>query len=309
MIAQLEINAPYASFLFETELESVNNTMAQDFGGYGYILNQAFHGERVSCASKTNGTNIVERPKLGMFLTGTPGMFTKLVPSTENGLFSRLLIYHIVGGGTYRCLTSADDDPKNASYFSELGERLRLMAVFLEQSETFVSFTDRQRKKLDRYFSREYYNVRVFGNDDVTSVVLRHRLIIFRIAMVLTALRKAEEEVKLKHCSITDADFEVAFHIGTVCLRHSMLVSTTLKHSDTEQHFKMHTAQRDLFAAMPDKFKTATLVEEAVVRGISRSSAFRMLKKAQMYDLLISLGAGYYDKTDSGKNVTISKKG
>ena len=309
MIAQLEINDPYSSLLFETELESLNNTMAQDFGGYGYVLNQAFHGERVSCASKTNGTFIVEHPKLGMFVTGTPSMFAKFVPSTENGLYSRLLIYHIVGGGVYRSLTSADNDPKNASYFTELGGRLQDMAVFLEKTDTFVSFTDRQRKKLDRYFSREYYNVRVFGNEDVTSVVLRHRLIIFRIAMVLTALRKAEEEVETVHRIITDADFEVAFHIGTVCLRHSMLVSTTLKHSDTEQHFKMHTAQRDLFAAMPDKFKTATLVEEAVVRGISRSSAFRMLKKAQMYDLLISLGAGYYYKTDSGKNVTISKKG
>ena len=40
MIEQLEINKPYASLLFETELESVNNTMMQDFGGYGYVLNR-----------------------------------------------------------------------------------------------------------------------------------------------------------------------------------------------------------------------------------------------------------------------------
>ena len=151
--------------------------------GYGYILNQAFHHERVSCASKTNGTFLAENPKLGMFVTGTPGMFSQLVPSTESGLYSRLLIYRIAGGGAYRGLTSSDNDPANASYFDELGGRMQAIAEFLDKSPTFVSFTDRQRKKLDRYFEREYYNVRVFGNDDITSVVLRHRLIIFRIAI------------------------------------------------------------------------------------------------------------------------------
>ena len=144
------------------------------------------------------------------------------LPSDESGLYSRLMIYHIMGNPHY-C----------------------------------------QRKKLDRYFEREYYNVRVFGNEDVTSVVLRHAL----------------------------------------------MVSTTMKHSETEQHFKGHTAQRDLFAAMPDKFKTAEILAEASVRGISRASVFRMLKKAQDYKLLISLGGGYYQKTESGKNVASSEIG
>ena len=309
LIEQLEANAPYASLLFETELESVNNTMSQDFGGYGYILNQAFHHERVSCASKTNGTFVAETPRLGMFVTGTPGMFSQLVPSTESGLYSRLLIYRIAGGSAYHGLTASDDVFQNAFYFDDLGVRMLEIAEFLEKSPTFVSFTDCQRKRLDRYFEREYYNVRVFGNEDVTSVVLRHRLIIFRIAMVLTALRKGEARVDERHRSITDNDFEIAFHIGTVCLRHSLLVSTTMKHSDTEIHFKVPTALSDLFASMPDRFKTAELLAEAGVRRLSRASVFRMLKKAQEYGLLLSLGAGYYEKTVSGKDIATSEKG
>ena len=86
-----------------------------------------------------------------------------------------------------------------------------------------------------------------------------------------------------------------------------MLISILL--SISEQHFKGHTAQRDLFAAMPDKFKTAEILAEASVRGISRASVFRMLKKAQDYKLLISLGGGYYQKTESGKNVASSEMG
>lgn len=307
MIEQLEANAHYASLLFESELESVNNTLAQDFGCYGYILNQAFHHETISGASKTNGTHIVRRPLLGFLATGTPGMFAQLLPSTESGLFSRLLIYRITGHAAYRPLLSSDSTFNSAFYYDGLGLRMLDIAIHLDSSATFVSFSDKQRKRLDRYFEREYYNVRVFGNDDVTSVVLRHRLIIFRIAMVLTALRKGESRSTDRNWEISDTDFDIAFHIGTITLRHSMLISTSMKHGDQNQHYKLVTAQLDVFSDMPDEFTSQQIVEEAGVRGISRPSIYRMLKKAQSYNLVTSLRKGYYRKTDQGKNVKNSK--
>ena len=248
MIEQLDVNSPYASFLYETELESVNNTIMQDFGGYSYVLNQAFQHERIGCSSKTNGTSFMR-------------------------------------------------------YFERLGQRVLDMAVHLEKSPTFVVFSDKQRKRLDRYFEREYNNVRVFGNDDVASVVLRHRLIIFRIAMTLTGIRKGETKGTAEEIEILDDDFDIAFHIGTRCLSHSLLVSTSLKHSDTDQRHKLPDAQVDLFDVMPDEFKTSDIIDEAGVRGISRSSVFRMLKKAQEYSLVVLVSTGYYRKTEKGKNV------
>ena len=303
MIEQLDVNSPYASFLYETELESVNNTIMQDFGGYSYVLNQAFQHERIGCSSKTNGTSFIEFPELGFLATGTPGMLLKLIPSTESGLYSRLLIYRITGRADYQPLTSVDDTMCSVRYFERLGQRVLDMAVHLEKSPTFVVFSDKQRKRLDRYFEREYNNVRVFGNDDVASVVLRHRLIIFRIAMTLTGIRKGETKGTAEEIEILDDDFDIAFHIGTRCLSHSLLVSTSLKHSDTDQRHKLPDAQVDLFDVMPDEFKTSDIIDEAGVRGISRSSVFRMLKKAQGYGLLLLVSIGYYRKTEKGKNV------
>ena len=303
MIEQLDVNSPYASFLYETELESVNNTIMQDFGGYSYVLNQAFQHERIGCSSKTNGTSFIEFPELGFLATGTPGMLLKLIPSTESGLYSRLLIYRITGRADYQPLTSVDDTMCSVRYFERLGQRVLDMAVHLEKSPTFVVFSDKQRKRLDRYFEREYNNVRVFGNDDVASVVLRHRLIIFRIAMTLTGIRKGETKSTAEEIEILDDDFDIAFHIGTRCLSHSLLVSTSLKHSDTNQRHKLPDAQVDLFDVMPDEFKTSDIIDEAGVRGISRSSVFRMLKKAQEYSLVVLVSPGYYRKTEKGKNV------
>ena len=303
MIEQLDVNSPYASFLYETELESVNNTIMQDFGGYSYVLNQAFQHERIGCSSKTNGTSFIEFPELGFLATGTPGMLLKLIPSTESGLYSRLLIYRITGRADYQPLTSVDDTMCSVRYFERLGQRVLDMAVHLEKSPTFVVFSDKQRKRLDRYFEREYNNVRVFGNDDVASVVLRHRLIIFRIAMTLTGIRKGETKSTAEEIEILDDDFDIAFHIGTRCLSHSLLVSTSLKHSDTNQRHKLPDAQVDLFDVMPDEFKTSHIIDEAGVRGISRSSVLRMLKKAQEYSLVVLVSTVYYRKTEKGKNV------
>lgn len=114
MIEQLETNSHYASCLFETEMEAVTNTLFQDYGNYGYLLNQAAHHERIGNSTKTNGSLLASYPLLSMLLTGTPEMFRRLVPSAESGLFSRLMVYKIAGHGEYRPLTSEDDTPAAA---------------------------------------------------------------------------------------------------------------------------------------------------------------------------------------------------
>lgn len=83
-----------------------------------------------------------------------------------------------------------------------------------------------------------------------------------------------------------------------------MLLSTTMKHSDTEKHFKVPTAQVELFATLPAQFTTADALKEASVRSISRSSVFRMLKITQKYGFLASPSKGYYIKTSLGKDIT-----
>lgn len=101
-------------------------------------------------------------------------------------------MYKIAGSGKYRRLTSSDDTPVAAGYMDDLGQRVLNIGIFLDGSPTWVKFSEAQRKRLDRFFEREYYNVRSFGNEDLESTVLRYRLAIFRIAMVLTGLRKGE---------------------------------------------------------------------------------------------------------------------
>ena len=212
-------------------------------------------------------------------------------------------MYCIPGSGTYRPLTSADDSPAASEYFEALGQRVLDIGVFLDNSPTWVKFSDAQRKRLDRFFEREYYNVRSFGNEDMESTVLRYRLAIFRIGMQLTALRKGESGCSERVWTISDDDFATAFHLGKVCLQHAYVVATSLQSASSEVHFRFPHHLRNLFVSLLDSFKRIDVVKEANVREISESTVDKFLRKLQKNDLIVSEGNGYYRKTERGKQV------
>lgn len=303
LVELLDVNSPYTSCMMDTEMETVATMMSQDFGNFSDILNKAAHHETVGSTSKNNGTYLARRPKLALLWSGTPAILPRLIQSTENGLFSRMLMYKIAGGGEYRPLTSADDTPAASQYMDLFGQRVLDIGVFLDGSPTWVRFSDAQRKRLDRFFRKEYYNVRFFGNEDLESTVLRYRLAIFRIAMTLTGLRKGESGSTERTWTIRDDDFNTAFHLGKICLQHAYVVATSLKRASSEVHFKFPHHMQNLFASLVDTFKRADILAAATVRGVSESSVDRFLRKAEKFKLIVSEGAGYYSKTEAGKKI------
>lgn len=303
LVELLEANYPYTSCMVDTEMETVLSMFSQDFGKYNDVLNKSYHHEPVGSSTKSSGSFMVKRPNLALLLSGTPAMLPRLIPSTENGLFSRILMYRIPGSGTYRPLTSADDSPAASEYFESWGQRVLDIGVFLDNSPTWVKFSDAQRKRLDRFFEREYYNVRSFGNEDMESTVLRYRLAIFRIGMELTVLRKGESGCSERVWTISDDDFATAFHLGKVCLQHAYVVATSLQSASSEVHFRFPHHLRNLFVSLLDSFKRIDVVKEANVREISESTVDKFLRKLQKNDLIISEGNGYYRKTERGKQV------
>ena len=303
LVELLDVNSPYTSCMMDTEMENILTMLSQDFGKISDILNKAAHHETVGSSSKNNGTYLARRPDLALLLSGTPAVLPRLIPSTENGLFSRMLMYKIAGGGEYRPLTSADDTPAASQYMDSFGQQVLDMGVFLEGSPTWVRFSDAQRKRLDRFFKGEYYNVRFFGNEDLESTVLRYRLAIFRIAMTLTGLRKGESGLTERVWTIREDDFNTAFHLGKICLQHAYVVATSLKRASSEVHFKFPHHMQNLFASLSGTFKRTDVLDGANVRGVSVSSVDRFLRKAEKNNLIISEGAGYYTKTDAGKKI------
>jgi hypothetical protein len=80
--------------IFQTEADTLTSTLSKEWGSYSDILRMAFQHEVVSSMRFTDASFVsIESPKLSVVLSGTYDQFRKLIPSTENGLFSRFMFY------------------------------------------------------------------------------------------------------------------------------------------------------------------------------------------------------------------------
>lgn len=302
MTEQLASNGNYASCMYETEMEGMINVVDQDFGRYADVLNRVYHHETLSSNTVSRGRVIKYDPQMSMFLSGTPGMFKRLIPTTENGTFSRLLIYKLVNEGEYIPL-EADDRSPSDDPLHQLGQEIIGIATLLDNSPTKVRITDAQRVQLNRFFESEFKNNWVFGNADRNSVVVRYRVTLFRIAMILTALRKAEDRRTDQVLYVSDDDYATAFGIIRVILKHAYVVATSLNHGKSEVKHLFPYMQLKFFTELPQKFKRSEIINQESVCKLSVVTIDRMLRNALSKKLIVSEGGGYYGKTSEGMSL------
>jgi hypothetical protein len=80
--------------VFETEGDTLSTVLASGFGQFSDVLRKAFHHETVSYKRRTGNEYVkIEGPKLSIVLAGTSNQLHRLLPSSENGLFSRFMFY------------------------------------------------------------------------------------------------------------------------------------------------------------------------------------------------------------------------
>jgi hypothetical protein len=124
-----------------------------------------------------------------MLLTGTFNQFRALVPSVENGYFSRLMTMVIRG-----------TNPFNKSYVSSKGTQsliprqvgrqlLRVYEQLLNAGEREWSLTEAQKERLGEHLETEYGTLIGLLGENFHSAVVRMAVQIERIAMILTGMR------------------------------------------------------------------------------------------------------------------------
>ena len=78
--------------VFETEADTLADALKQDHGGFSDTLRQSFGHEPLSYFRRTNSEDVeIASPALSVVLSSTFDQLVKLIPSAENGLFSRFV--------------------------------------------------------------------------------------------------------------------------------------------------------------------------------------------------------------------------
>lgn len=283
----------------ETEADTLGQTFKNDWGGYSDMLRKAFHHEKISSSRKTNGEFVeVNEPQLSVTITGTPKQIFGIIPSAEDGLFSRFM-YYVFKTETKWLDPSPKSNPVNLSeHFKSLSKEVLQMVDFLTYSSTTIHLSEKQWESLNTIFEEYLKKISNLISDEAESVVYRLGVIVYRFCMIFTAIRKAENKQHGYDFECTDIDFNNAIILSKVYLEHSILLFNNLpKQANDSNLFKVTgTKKQILLQELPKSFKRDEAIKLAEKYNLKARTVDNFLKKLVDSKILTQPDYGFYEK-------------
>ena len=298
LILALEAGGAVGLVMNASELDMISSAMHQEYGKHDDVMRAASQHEEVSSYFKTDHRLVVvSDPHLALCASGTPAQLHKFISSLENGMYSRVAFYVGQAHWEYKSANPGKARLDMRAYFKGMGEELLRMFILLSGSPTEVVFTEEQWKEHTERFRTYLREVVAEDDDSPGAIVLRHGLMMSRIAMVLTALRKCEPQWNTSEWKCSDEDFHTAMQIVDVLLEHSLLLSTSM--DDTAGRIRPVKAffkLRPVLKKMPREFTYSELMAAANEAGLPTASVKRYLLRLVYYQI-VEKEDGKYRKT------------
>ncbi|MEZ4963422.1 MAG: DUF3987 domain-containing protein [Saprospiraceae bacterium] len=281
----------------ETEADTLGNVLKQDWGGYSDLLRKAFHFEKISYSRKgSNEFFEIDQPRLSVAISGTPNQILKLIPSVEDGLFSRFLFYCYAVQPTWRDVSPATGGINLTEHFSRLSERTLEITRFTSENPVLFQLTPEQWQNLNERFTRLLQETNAFFGTESLSSIKRLGAILFRIAMTLTACRRFENADASATATCEDVDFQAASLLVEAYLQHALFLFEKLPREAVSAFNQLPNHKRELFKKLPLQFQRKDAVQLGEILGMSESTVDRFLKMLTEAGWLVQQEYGSYDK-------------
>ena len=291
-------------YMHESEGSVITDIWRNAAANYNTALRKAAEHEAIS-RNRVKGASEIRNPRLSMLLTGTFGQYKALVPSVENGYFSRLLTVVIRGTNPFDKRYVSSQGGQSAIP-KIVGQRLlRTYERLMEGGEREWSLTEAQKERLGEHLETEYGTLIGLLGDNFHSTVVRMAVQIERIAMVLSAMRGGENPHTMRgnehtdsripdgimdktggdnnrpymvdtlYCS--DQDYETAEMIGNKMLLHLAAAYRMIDGEKQEcvPEIKPIDQRKVVFEQLKAEYNHGDLAEEAKRQGISKRTIER----------------------------------
>lgn len=309
-ILQNIMDANGTGLICETEADTISAAIGSEYGHWSDTLRKAFDHDRLSYNRRTDQEyREVKKSYLSVLLSGTPAQVKPLIPSTENGLFSRQLFYYMHGIWAWiNQFESGEADLE--AIFTDIGlEWKKQLDLMKTHGVHTLRLTDEQKQEFNTLFSDLFFRSGLANDNEMSSSIARLAVNTCRIMAEVAMIRALEcdQPYQFKNSSIhlltpdkeiatdnikdgiitrwdvtiTAEDFKAVLELVTPLYRHathilSFLPSTEVKHRAN--------ADRDaLFEAMGNQFTRAQLSKQATIMKIKPNTAFgwlnRLIKK------------------------------
>ena len=285
-------------YVHESEGSVITDIWKSQAATYSSILRKAAEHEMVS-HNRVKEMMVIPNPRLSVLLTGTFSQYRHLVPSIENGYFSRLMPVVVRDTQPFnRSVVEADGHTEPIS--RQVGLRLLNLCKSLSSGGDHEwSLTPAQKSRLAAHLASEYTTLIDLLGSNFHSAVVRMAVQIERIAMILTVIRQASsvlpDSIRL---TCIDADYSTAELIGSKLILHMAAAYKLIAGDQTELVPPVSTTcqKQLLFSQLPNEYAHKLLVAQAQLRGVSPRTAFRWNEKWLSDGLITKSTYGNYRK-------------
>ncbi len=311
--------------LFDTECATLTSVLKSDFGDYTSLLCKAFHHEPIELSRrKDHEFRDIERPMVAICISGTPQQLQVLTPDTENGLFSRILYYHVPCGEGF-CNPFAEDGGKLSE---SLRKRFYNLGVKYQRMREAFFRGGEYKVELPQHLSHEFYSYFKELNHDTVEdishamqgVIRRLAFATFRIMMILTSIRFMDEHpnpsafahgdkpITLTCCN---DDFRIAMSIADTLIYHiaycyAHLPKTISSAGAGGKILSKADKMNLLYDALPESFDKPQYAEASKLLGYSTSTSSKWINDFITQGRIQRCGQNAYHKivsdvSDGGK--------
>ena len=289
-------------YIHESEGSVITDVWRSSVANYNTALRKAAEHEPIT-RNRARDNSSIACPQLSVLLTGTFSQYKALVPSIENGYFSRLLTLII---NDQQAFSSRYVEPANGSngVMGTAAQQLYDLCQALYKSRPMeFSLTSEQRARLGQHLETAYPALLQLLGVNFHSVVLRMAVHIERIAMILTAMRiqntdRFADRIQTELlCS--DEDYATAELIGNKLILHMAAAYQMIKGAEQVSVPKVQPLdqRKMLLSLLPEEFEVQNLVTEAKSQGLSYRTATRWNEGWMEEGLVIKVRHGVYRKS------------
>lgn len=288
-------------YIHESEGSVITDVWRSSVTNYNTALRKAAEHEPIT-RNRANNNSCIACPQLSVLLTGTFSQYKALVPSIENGYFSRLLTLIVNDQQAFSSRYVEPASGSNGVMGTAAQQLFDLCQTLYKCRPIEFSLTSEQRARLGQHLETAYPALMSLLGDNFHSVVLRMAVHIERIAMVLSALRMADKLSVISHqysdfhCS--DVDYQTAEMIGNKLILHMAAAYRMIKGADEVSVPKVQPLdQRQmLLSLLPEEFESYKLVEEGKAQGIPARTVARWNDKWVEEGVVVKIRQGHYRK-------------
>ena len=323
-ILQNIIDAKGNGLIFEIEADTVSTAISGDYGHWSDTLRKAFDHDRLSYNRRTDREyRDLNKIRLGVVLSGTPQQVTPLIPSAENGLFSRQVFYYMPKGSEWINQFDYDGTVEDSdTYFSKLSLK------FVDMVDTLKGYgicemrlTHDQMDRFNLEFSRRFKEAQLAFNGEMDSTVIRQAHNCLRVMSVLATLRMLDDPERkmlvnaqhmmqnpeghyenLKILSVSDTDFETSMNMFKVLYHHSVHLLSFV--NSTEITRRQLTEPLLILEMMPNSFTSQEWSAKCKENGMNDSTSRWHLNQLKKKGVVDSVERGEYIKANTSTNTS-----